>query len=248
MELRQANPRRQGDIGEAVAAAWLVRAGFGIWVPFGHSPDCDLIAQRGNRVWRVQVKTATAFRKRRYVVELATRGGNQSWNGITKRFSFDRCDWLFVLVGDGRRWLMPSTAVEGTARICLGGPKYSEYELAAEDHGSVPAWLEAVLSHRSNINGAPRGSAEVGESGSAVNRVPRAEGVRIPPPPSTIQPSAAKPYSRTSVSGKHQITIPSTPFRESGLERGDRLRVDSVGPGQVLLTRVDLIPQSSGPG
>ena len=60
---------------------------------------------------------------------LCTRGGNQSWNGVAKYFGADRCDVLFVLVGDGRRWFIPSDAVEGRAGICLGGPKYAEFEV-----------------------------------------------------------------------------------------------------------------------
>jgi hypothetical protein len=55
--------------------------------------------------------------------------GNQSWNGIVKRFSAVRCDGLFVLVADGRRWFIPATAVDGGSGILLGGPKYAEYEV-----------------------------------------------------------------------------------------------------------------------
>ena len=60
---------------------------------------------------------------------LATRGGNQSWNGVSKLFCPPRCDYLFVHVGDGRRWFIPSSAVEGGSRILLGGPKYAAYEV-----------------------------------------------------------------------------------------------------------------------
>jgi hypothetical protein len=64
------------------------------------------------------------------VVTLCTRGGNQSWNGLVKRFSSSRCDRLFVAVADGRRWFMPAHAVSGGSGILLGGPKYAEYEVA----------------------------------------------------------------------------------------------------------------------
>jgi hypothetical protein len=77
----------------------------------------------------VQVKTSTAFRNGRFEVTLCTRGGNRSWNGLIKHFSCDRCDWLFVLVADGRRWFIPAEAVEGGAKITLGGPKYAAYEV-----------------------------------------------------------------------------------------------------------------------
>jgi hypothetical protein len=60
---------------------------------------------------------------------LCTRGGNQSWNGLSQQFSSDRCDYLFVLVGDGRRWFIPAAVVEGGSGIALGGPKYAAYEV-----------------------------------------------------------------------------------------------------------------------
>jgi hypothetical protein len=66
---------------------------------------------------------------RRFQVALCTRGGNQSWSGIVKHFSAERCDWLFVLVADGRRWFIPATKVEGGSGIMLGGPKYAAYEV-----------------------------------------------------------------------------------------------------------------------
>ena len=45
MELRQKNPRRQGDIGEAAAIQWLTEVGAGVCFPLFHSPDFDLIAE-----------------------------------------------------------------------------------------------------------------------------------------------------------------------------------------------------------
>jgi hypothetical protein len=123
------NPRRQGDLGELSAIEWLVSRGDPVWLPLGHSPDADLITEIDGRLLRVQVKTSTFFTQRRYSVALKTCGGNQSWSGIVKRFSAERCDWLFVLVGDGRRWFIPALEVEGSTAIRLGGPKYAEYEV-----------------------------------------------------------------------------------------------------------------------
>lgn len=86
-------------------------------MPFGHSPDTDLVAIIDDQLVRVQVKTSTLFVKNgRYQVSLATRGGNQSWNRIVKRFSSSRCDYLFVLIEDGRQWFIPSEASGGHHR------------------------------------------------------------------------------------------------------------------------------------
>ena len=110
---------------------WLGSQGYAVYLPVGHSPDCDLIAERDGLLLRVQVKTTTQYFKERWTVTLCTRGGNQSWNGIVKRFSAARCDRLFVLVGDGRRWFIPATVVGGGSGVVLGGPKYAAFEIEA---------------------------------------------------------------------------------------------------------------------
>lgn len=131
-ELRQAHPRLQGDIGEAAAIAWLARASFAVWVPLGHSPDADLIAQRDDRLFRVQVKTSTALRNGRYEISLATKGGNRSWSGRVKAIDPSRYDYLFVLVADGRQWFIPAAAIEARTMVLLGGPKYAAFEVEGE--------------------------------------------------------------------------------------------------------------------
>jgi hypothetical protein len=123
------SPRRQGDLGELSAMEWLGSQGYGVYYPIGHSPDCDLVIDDGQTLQRVQVKTSTQWRHRRWEVTLCTRGGNQSWNGLVKRFSSSRCDTLFVAVADGRRWFIPAHAVGGGNKIIVGGPKYAEHEV-----------------------------------------------------------------------------------------------------------------------
>jgi PD-(D/E)XK nuclease superfamily protein len=123
------HPRRQGDLGEAAAIEWLTGSGANVFVPLFHSPDIDLIAEENGRLVRVQVKTSGCRRNGRYVVRLDTRGGNQSWSGAVKRFDPSRYDALFVLLVDGRRWFIPSSAINGTVAIVLGGPKYAEYQV-----------------------------------------------------------------------------------------------------------------------
>jgi PD-(D/E)XK endonuclease len=123
------NLRRQGDLGEFSAIEWLGTRGYPVWFPLGHSPDIDLVTRIDGRLVGVQVKTTTCLFKGRYSVTLSTRGGNQSWSGLVKRFSSERCDWLFVLVGDGRRWFIPADVVEGGSALLLGGPKYAAYEV-----------------------------------------------------------------------------------------------------------------------
>ena len=236
MELRQKNPRRQGDLGEAAAIHSLTELGAGISVPLFHSPDYDLVAELGGRLFRVQVKTSTReTAKGRFAVQLATSGGNQSWTGVVKRFSADRCDFLFALVADQRMWFIPSAEIEATSGIVLGGSKFSEFELGGES--------ETPFGEPGSRIASGRGSAGVGEPGRSVKSVPSAEWVRFPPPPlssaasSTSSQGVETPSGRTRISANHQMTIPLAPFHAAELRVGDAIKVEARGPGRVELTR-----------
>ena len=99
-------------------------------LPLGNASDYDLLAEIDGRISRVQVKTTRLKNpKDRWVVTLATRGGNRSWSGVVKRFSAQRCDYLYAHTACGRRWFIPARCVEGGTGLCLGGPKYAEYEV-----------------------------------------------------------------------------------------------------------------------
>src|SRR4051812_33941271 len=123
-EQRLINRRQQGDLGEASAIEWLTRQGATVWTPLGHSPDADLIAELEGSLTRIQVKTSTYATEtlggeRRWTVGVATNGGNQSWSGVAKKLDPSRFDFLFVLVGDGRRWLIPAPAIEAQTALTL---------------------------------------------------------------------------------------------------------------------------------
>jgi hypothetical protein len=123
-------PRKQGNAGELSAICWLTEAGALVSKPLFEASDYDLVADFfDGPPKRVQVKTSTCWRNKRYEVTLATRGGNRSWNGVVKLLDTARCDALFVHCGDGRRWYIPASVLGGGAGILLGGPKYAEYEV-----------------------------------------------------------------------------------------------------------------------
>lgn len=126
---RRINRRQQGDLGELSAMEWLGSQGAVVFVPVTHSPDYDLIADLHGRLLRVQAKTTSFFTHDRWEVSICTRGGNQSWSGMTSRFSAERCDLLFVLTSDGRRWCIPAGEVGGGTGVVLGGPKYQRFEI-----------------------------------------------------------------------------------------------------------------------
>jgi len=127
------HPRKQGDFGELSALCWLTQKGALVSKPLFHCPDYDLVADFGEGPLRIEVKTGTRYDKKRWSVQLCTHGGNQSWTGMAKVFDPERCDFVFAHVGDGRRWFIPTSALDGGRAVTLGGPKYAEFEVEPGD-------------------------------------------------------------------------------------------------------------------
>jgi hypothetical protein len=247
---RLINRRRQGDLGEASAIEWFTRLGATVWTPLGHSPDADLIAELEGRLLRIQVKTSTCCSQAsngdlRWEIHLATHGGNQSWNGVAKVFDPSRFDVLFALVADGRRWMIPSGAIEGITGITVGGTKYSEFEVdpAAPIEGLIYGDGPPLES------GVAAGEYASGQSTGSVKPWTLSSQVRILPPPLPQRESGFKrtKYNRklgqsghTRINEKRKVTLPQQAVLEAGLDVGDRLRVSSHGYGRVVLERVGL--------
>jgi PD-(D/E)XK endonuclease len=228
---------------------WLASKGALVWIPMGHSPNADLVAELNSRLLRVQVKTSTYKRitsdgEKRWAISLCTNGGNQSWAGITKQFDPNDVDYLFALVGDGRRWFIPATIVEGSRRINLGGTKYSEFEVERGQPIEHLVYSDAIPEF-DRIEG----ECLSGQKDSTVNRAALPTQVRILPPPSQssgspfgghneIGAKARAKWSRAP-SPKRQITIPKRPCAEAGLKIGDRMRARCDGPGRIVFERAE---------
>ena len=247
---RLINRRQQGDLGEGSAIEWFTRLGATVLLPFGHSPDFDLVVELEGSLLRVQVKTSTQQvvtpdGHPRSAVSIAMRGGNQSWNGLTKHFDPLNVDFLFVLTGDGRRWLIPADAVETRTSITLGGAAYSDFEI---DRG--PPIRHLVYGDNAPLDSVPAlGEYPSGQRTATVNRQAQPSQVRLLPPPLPRRDSRFKPtkYERklgqtgqTAINYKRKVTLPQQAVIEAGLDVGDRLRVRSHGYGRIVLERVGL--------
>jgi hypothetical protein len=239
-------PREQGDWGELAAMTWLMSRGASVYRPVFHSPDVDLVAVLGHHVLRVEVKTTMQPKADgRWGVTIATRGGNQSWSGLVKYFDPKRCDYLFVLVADGRQWFIPTGALDCRSALTLGGPKYSEFEIEPG----------RPLETASRIGSPATGERRRGRVGldckSSASKLSGFESLlphHLPmrPPQSGFTPSKYERKMGRSgqaiINQKRRVNIPQKPFFEAGFELGDRVRVRSDGYGRVVLERIELPP------
>jgi hypothetical protein len=253
---RLINRSRQGAIGEASAIEWLTTVGATVFIPFGPSPDCDLVALVGRALVRIQVKTSTRRTTtpngyERWELQLATNGGNQSWTGLTKKLDATALDYVFALVGDGRRWFIPADSVDGERGLNLGGPKYSEYEI--QPGIALDLVVYGGDQEGSRIDATVRGSAGAGEPGQTVNLVPKLlsgfdshlpHSRDAPPNPPRFQPSKYERKlgkSRIAViNQKRRVTLPQAPLLEAGMRDGDRVHVEAEGSGRIVLAKAGL--------
>jgi PD-(D/E)XK endonuclease len=234
---RAVNRRVQGDIGELSAMEWLASKQATVWVPFTHSPHVDLMAEWDEGLVRVQVKTSTYRGSQqledRWHVSIATNGGNRSWTGLAKQFDPTRVDYLFVLVGDGRRWFIPAHFVEGSQGLVVGGVKYSEFEI--ERGTPIEALVYGKPPGNRIADASPlQGECQSGQMDQTVNLTAMPTQVRILPPPSTPQSANRQILLRP----KRQATFPKAPCEEAGIAPGDRLRVCADGPGRLVFERI----------
>jgi hypothetical protein len=237
-------PRQQGDLGELSAMTWLTEKGANVFKPVFHSPNIDLVADLGDRLISVEVKTATSRRGRAWCVSISTKGGNQSWNGVIKYFDPARCDYLFVHVGDGRRWFIPTGALEARSGIHLGGPKYAEFEIEQTWPLQVPL-LESD---------AAKGEYRSGQPGGAVNAV--AQSFAGSNPASPILPTSPivterrfKPTQyerrlgksgRAVINQKRRVTLPQSALVDAGLRDGDCVTARADAEGRIVLEKTGL--------
>jgi hypothetical protein len=115
----RANPREQGLIGVTDAIAYFGGIGWSVSMPLIDSQPYDLVVDDGDRLHRVQVKTTTRRSPGgRYLVQLCTRGGNQSFH-TTKHFDPDTSDLLYVLTDDRTRYLIPTVAISARSVLTL---------------------------------------------------------------------------------------------------------------------------------
>lgn len=217
---------------------WLCSKGATVWVPFTHSPDVDLMAEWDGRLIRVQVKTSTLQAtlksgEERWKVAICTNGGNRSWTGLTKKFDPAKVDYLFVVVGDGRRWFIPAHLVEAARLLALGGTKYSEFEI---ERGTPFEQLIYPSGESNTIPAFTLGECQSGQMDLTVNQAAMPTQVRILPPPST------SPSRQVLLRPKRQVTFPKAPCEEAGITAGDRLRVQVDGPGRIVFERIEDAP------
>jgi len=123
------NTKKQGDAGVGSAVAYFTQCGYTVSIPLTDSQDYDLIVDIDGKLNRVQVKTSRCSEKSGiYKVNLRVLGGNRSGTGKVKHFDSGLVEYVYILVANGDRYFIPTSAIESKSCIHVG-QKYLEYKV-----------------------------------------------------------------------------------------------------------------------
>lgn len=115
------NSKKQGDAGLGVAIAYFCGLGYPVSVPLTDSQDYDLVVEIEGDLKKIQVRT-TKYKTKSgsYCVGLRVLGGNAKKNFVHKKCSEMTYDFLFVVTGDGTRYLVPKEKLGNSALTFSG--------------------------------------------------------------------------------------------------------------------------------
>jgi hypothetical protein len=120
-------PKEKGDIAVAYAISYFMTHDCEVCLPIGDKKPYDLIIEKNNKLYKVQVKYAGTWGKDgKCMAALRTMGGNQSYH-TAKRYSKADFDLLFVHSAKNQDFLIPWSDIDNVNSISVECGKYSKY-------------------------------------------------------------------------------------------------------------------------
>ena len=125
----------QGNLGLSKAIDYFTSHEITVCIPLNDTQKYDLVADFNGGLQRISVKTSR-FEGRHggYEVLLKNCGGSSGKSKV-RYFDNSTCDYIFVLTGDDKLYLIPSSGIESKNSIVIGN-KYAEYEVSIKQFSS----------------------------------------------------------------------------------------------------------------
>ena len=119
----------QGNLGFGKAIEYFTSHNITVALPLNDTQKYDLIADFNGKLQRVQVKTSRYSRNGgvSYEVLLKNCGGTSKGSKI-RPFDNTTCDYVFVVLGNDKMYLIPAGEITAKNTIAVGN-RYSDYEV-----------------------------------------------------------------------------------------------------------------------
>jgi hypothetical protein len=122
----------QGKLGMVYAIKALAETGFSISIPLIDDQPYDLVADDGDRLYRVQVKS-TQYKGGgpNYVVQIKHVHHNRSEN-IIRRFDNTKVDLMVCVTSEANVFIIPADVITSKNVLTLNS-KYAKYEVTNKE-------------------------------------------------------------------------------------------------------------------
>lgn len=126
------NTKAQGTVGLGSAIEYFTRNNYIVSLPLNDSQDYDMIVDGEEGLKKVQVRTSNAKSKHNsYNVSVRVSGGSATKKSQIRKAGTDmKYDLLFVLCGDGTKYLIPKEQFKNNrSYIVVGNKSFVEYKV-----------------------------------------------------------------------------------------------------------------------
>jgi hypothetical protein len=118
----------QGNVGLGKAIEYFTSHLFTVCLPLNDTQKYDLVVDMDGKLSRVSVKTSRYKKHGNAYYVLLQNCGGASGKGKRRLFDNTSCDYVFVLTGNNKIYLIPSNKILSKSAISIG-EKYSEFEV-----------------------------------------------------------------------------------------------------------------------
>ena len=118
-----------GNSSLGIAISYFVCNGFIVSIPLNDTQDYDLVVEKDNKLYRVQVK-GTSFKTKFGVYQVALKSCGGTKGTFYKTVKDTSVELLFVVTADNDLYLIPINDITNTYTLNLG-KEYNRYLLIA---------------------------------------------------------------------------------------------------------------------
>jgi hypothetical protein len=126
----------QGNIGLDKAIEYFTSHSIPVCLPLNDTQKYDLVADIDGKLSRVSVKTSRFKQHQSSYYVLLKNCGGSSGKGKIRLFDNKSCEYVFVLTGDDKIYLIPSSEIKSTNAISIG-VKYTEFEVHCKKFSEI---------------------------------------------------------------------------------------------------------------
>jgi hypothetical protein len=115
------NGQTQGVLGLAIAISWFSANGYFVSLPIADVKPYDLIVEKNNRLYKIQVKTT------RYRQKTKAGGLEKSFRFNTKSYKEKDFHYYFIVTSDNNKYFIPKKKFTSMAHRFKLSSRYDKY-------------------------------------------------------------------------------------------------------------------------